>query len=135
MIFESAAIYRYNDEGDVEFASHPVSLIPDTKPTSIREAESRPILVRDVRLGEFALFASMADSTGVAEGAFLVTERANTEDVSLVAYSTIMQSPQSYVTSYLAKQLKSIKKSELEQFNIPELIEYVEIHFPSKKNR
>ena len=134
MIFESAAIYRYNDEGDVEFASHPVSLIPDTKPTSIREAESRTVLVRDVRLGEFALFANMADDTGVAHGAFLVTERANAEDVSLVAYSAIMQSPQSYVTSYLAKQLKSIKKSELAQFNIPELIEYVEIHFPSKKN-
>lgn len=134
MIFEPATIYRYNDEGDVELASHPVSLIPDTKPTSIRDAESRAVLVRDVRLGEFALFANMADDTGVAQGAFLVTERANAEDVALVAYSAIMQSPRSYVTPYLAKQLKSIKKSELEQFNIPELIEYIEIHFPSKKN-
>lgn len=130
MIFEAASIYQYNDQGDVGLACHPVLLTPETAPTSIHEAESRPLLLRDVRLGEFALFASMADANGVAETAFLVTDRANYEDVTVAAYETIMQDPHHYVTDYLAKQLQAITRSELDQFNISELMTYIDQQFP-----
>jgi hypothetical protein len=130
MIFEAASVYASDEDGDVQLMQRIIHQSSEPKATTINEAMFRPLIVRGLRLGDFALFASVADNNGVAEIPYLVTDYANEDTATIAAYELIRKSPLEYVTRHLAKSLQYINPPELAQFQINELMGYIDERFP-----
>lgn len=132
MIFEAASVYTSSENGEVRFALRSVHQPNGLRASTIQEAMSRPLAVRGLRLGDFALYASLADESGVAVVPYFVTSYKNEDLATIASSDLVLESPWIHVTRHLAASLQFIDPSGLEEFRISELQDYIADHFPDR---
>ena len=131
MIFEALSVYTSSEDGEAQLAHRIVRQPSGLAPRTVLEAESRPLHVSGLRLGDFALFASLADTETVAEIPYLVTDYRDEDAATITAYELVRNTPSEYVTRHLAKSLQLLTPGEILEFSIDDdLMEYVEKRFP-----
>lgn len=134
MIFEALSVYTATEDGEAQLAQRIVRQPRGLEAHTVREAESRLLRVSGLRLGDFALYASLADTDTVTETAYLVTDYHNEDTATIAAYELIKREPSEFVTRQLATSLQHLNPGELLDFDIDEdLMRYVDKRFPRKK--
>lgn len=128
MIFETLSIYGADQStGDVYVRSGSVS--PLSPLESVDEATDGPITVRGIHYEDFALFSSAIDEAGGSEVSYLVSHYRGKTEADIVPSALVESFPEWYVTPEMARHLKSIRPSELEQFCIHTIVDYINKSF------
>jgi hypothetical protein len=134
MIFEAPNAYTTNEDGEVQLVARTISQKLESRALTVTEAKNRRLLIRGLRLGDFALYVSLTDNNVADEVGYFVTDYVNEDLAEIASYDLIISEPQVYVTRHLARSLQSVNPSDLECFDTSGLINYIDRRYPRRNS-